>query len=106
MAKTNEKNLQLLQVGSQTLLKSVQYVFLPNTWRNLIRFPFRCLPTWRDIEHTACKHWLRRLPAVTCSALVVYALMSIVGIGEAELLLVSFVSLAGLACFALLEGSR
>lgn len=106
MAKTNEKTFQFLQVGSQTLLRSVQALLLPNTWRTWIGFPLRFLPTWREIETTAQKHWLQRLPAVILSALVLYALMSIVGIGQEDLLLVSFVSTAGLACFAILGKNR
>jgi hypothetical protein len=104
MAKTNEKTLQFLQVGSQTLLKSAQTLLLPRTWRTLIGFPFRYLPAWREIEATAQKHWLQRLPAVLLSSIMIYALMSIVGIGNEELLLASLVSLAGLACFAVLGG--
>ncbi len=106
MAKSNEKSLQLLQVGSRTLLKSVHVLLLPNTWRTLSGFPFRFLPTWREIEYTAQKHWLQRLPAILISAIVLYAIMSLVGIGEGELLMASFISLSGLACFAILGGKK
>jgi hypothetical protein len=106
MEKSNEKSFQLLQVGSQTLLKSMQAMLLPNTWRTMVSLPFRILPSWREIECTAQKHWLQRQPAVFLSALVLYALMSILGIGQTELLLASFISLAGLTCFAVLGGNR
>lgn len=102
MAKPQEKNIQFLQEGSQTLIKSAQALLLPSTWRALIGFPFRFLPSWREIEYIAQKHWLQRLPAVFLSALLLYGIMSMVGIGQAELLLASFISLAGLACFAIL----
>jgi hypothetical protein len=106
MAKSNEKNLQLLQVGSQTLLKNAQTMLLHSTWRAIIGFPFRYLPAWREIETIAQKHWLYRLPAILLSAIMIYVLMSIIGIGKEELLLTSFLSLAGLACFAILGGQR
>jgi hypothetical protein len=104
MAKPNEKTLQLLQVGSQTLIKNAQTLLLPKTWHTWLSFPFRFLPAWKDIEFTAQKHWLQRMPAVISSALLLWALMSILDIGQTELLLVSFVSLSGLACFAVLRG--
>lgn len=106
MAKTNEKSLQFLQAGSQTLLRSLQALLIPNIWRSMGSFPFRFLPRWSEIEYVAQKHWLYRLPAVVASAILLYALMSIMGFGQEELLLVSLVSLAGLACFALLGNAR
>jgi hypothetical protein len=106
MAKTNEKSLQLLQAGSQTLLRGLQTLLAPNPWRFLISFPFRFLPSWKEIEYTAQKHWLQRLPAVILSAILLYAFLSIVGIDQSELVLASFISLAGLACFAVMGGAR
>jgi hypothetical protein len=106
MRRSKTKNFQLFQVGSQTFLRSAQVFLLPSTGRTLLSLPFRFLPSWREIEYTAKKPWLHRLPAVLFSTIVLYTLMDIMSIGQAELLLVSFVSLAGLACFTILGVHR
>ena len=106
MAKTSEKSIQMIQPRLQTVFRSVQDSFLPRSLSTLVSFPLRILPGWADIQKIARRHWLRRLPAVIAAGVLLFVFMSVFGIGQAELVLASFVSLAGLACFVIMEGLR
>jgi hypothetical protein len=106
MEKTSEKSIQIYQPRWQTFFRSMQDTLLPNRWGSLVSFPLRIFPGWADIQRVARRTWLQRLPAVITAALLLYAFMSIVGIGQAELVLASFIALAGLGCFIIMEGIR
>jgi hypothetical protein len=106
MAKTSERSYQMIQPRLQTVFRSVQDSFLPRSLSALLNFPLRILPGWADIQIIARRHWLRRLPAVVAAGVFLFVFMSVFGIGQAELVLTSFVSLAGLACFVIMEGLR
>jgi hypothetical protein len=43
---------------------------------------------------------------VIAAGVLLFVFMSVFGIGQAELVLASFVSLAGLACFVIMESLR
>jgi hypothetical protein len=106
MAKTSEKSYQILQPRLQTVFRGMQDLLLPRNLSWLVNFPLRVLPGWADIQKIAGRHWLRRLPAVITAAVLLFVFMSVFGIGQEELVLASFVSLAGLACFVIMEGLR
>jgi hypothetical protein len=106
MTKTSEKSFQIYQPRWQTALKGMQDMTLPRSLGALVSFPLRFMPSWADIQTIARRHWLRRLPAVISAAVLLFVFMTVFGIGQQELVLASFVSLAGLACFVIMEGLR
>jgi len=106
MEKTSEKSMQILAPRWQTFFRSMQDMLWVNSWDSLVSFPFRLIPGWANIQHIARRNWLRRLPAVTTAAILLFAFMTIFNIGKEVLVLTSFIALAGLSCFAVMEGIR
>lgn len=106
MAKTSEKTIQISQPRWQAVFRSMQDSLLLRGLGSLVNSPLNFFPGWADIQKIAQRHWLRRLPAILAASVLLLLFMSIFGIGQEELVLTAFVSLAGLACFASLGSVR
>jgi hypothetical protein len=106
MTKTSEKSYQIYQPRLLTVLRGMQNLLLPRSVAAFVSFPLRFLPSWVEIQTIARRHWLRRLPAVISAGVLLFVFMTVFGIGQQELVLASLVSLAGLACFVIMEGLR
>ena len=106
MEKTSEKSFPIFQPRMQMVVKSMQDLLIPHPWSERIRLTLGALPFWVDIHQFAQKGWFQRLPAVIAAAILLAFLLNVSGIGQAELVMASFVSLAGLSCFIFMEGFR
>lgn len=106
MEKTSEKSFPIFQPRMQMVVKSMQDLLIPHPLADRIRLTLRTLPFCVDIYKYGQKSWFRRLPAVIAAAIFLALFLNTSGIGQTELVLASFVSVAGLSCFIIMEGVR
>jgi len=106
MEKTSEKSFPIFQPRMQMVVKSLQDLLIPHPLVDQVRLTLRAWPFWVYIQQFAQKSYYRRLPAVITAAIFLAFFFNVSGIGQVELVLASFVSVAGLSCFILMEGFR
>lgn len=106
MEKTSEKTFPIFQPRMRMVVKSVQDLLVPLPLVDRVRLTLGAWPFWIDVQKASQKSYFRRLPAVITAAIFLTFFFNVSGIGQVELVLASFVSVAGLSCFILMEGFR